>query len=207
MKLSKALVAGGLAILALAGAPSRSQADVKYTVENAVFDDTANTQLTGWFTINQYGQLGNWDLTVSQGTTQGAPISNGGLVTAYEYTPATTALTNTTGCEVANSCFIFGRATYLGSLQLAFENPLGLSTDPIIGGVPGVGGNGSISWENLSYTIGGEPIRYLNTDAFVTASGVPELSTWAMMLIGFVGLGFAGYSKSQTARLARVAAR
>src|SRR5664279_6635246 len=96
MKLSKALVAGGLAILALAGAPSRSQADVKYTVENAVFDDTANTQLTGWFTINQYGQLGNWDLTVSQGTTQGAPISNGGLVTAYEYTPATTALTNTT---------------------------------------------------------------------------------------------------------------
>jgi hypothetical protein len=29
------------------------------------------------------------------------------------------------------------------------------------------------------------------------ASGVPELSTWAMMLIGFAGLGFAGYRQSK----------
>jgi hypothetical protein len=27
-------------------------------------------------------------------------------------------------------------------------------------------------------------------------SGVPEPSTWAMMLLGFLGLGFAGYRKS-----------
>ena len=29
----------------------------------------------------------------------------------------------------------------------------------------------------------------------VVASGVPEPATWAMMLIGFAGLGFAGYRK------------
>jgi hypothetical protein len=30
---------------------------------------------------------------------------------------------------------------------------------------------------------------------------VPELSTWAMMLLGFVGLGFAGYRKAKSGRL------
>jgi hypothetical protein len=29
----------------------------------------------------------------------------------------------------------------------------------------------------------------------VTTSAVPEVSTWAMMLLGFAGLGFAGYSR------------
>jgi hypothetical protein len=29
------------------------------------------------------------------------------------------------------------------------------------------------------------------------SSGVPEPSTWAMMLIGFAGLGFAGYRRTK----------
>ena len=33
-------------------------------------------------------------------------------------------------------------------------------------------------------------------------SAVPEPSTWAMMLIGFVGLGFAGYRRNKAATLA-----
>ena len=32
-------------------------------------------------------------------------------------------------------------------------------------------------------------------------SGVPEPSTWAMMLLGFAGLGFAGYRASRKAAL------
>jgi len=39
----------------------------------------------------------------------------------------------------------------------------------------------------------------------VVTSGVPEVSTWAMMLLGFAGLGFAGYSRGW-ARKAGVAA-
>jgi PEP-CTERM motif len=31
----------------------------------------------------------------------------------------------------------------------------------------------------------------------VTVAGVPEPSTWAMMLIGFAGLGFTGYRASR----------
>jgi hypothetical protein len=45
---------------------SSSQADVKYTVENAVFDD--GTSLTGYFTLNQYGNIESWDMTTMTGT-------------------------------------------------------------------------------------------------------------------------------------------
>jgi PEP-CTERM motif len=37
-------------------------------------------------------------------------------------------------------------------------------------------------------------------------SGVPEPSTWAMLLLGFAGLGFAGYRKTRNARTALSAA-
>jgi hypothetical protein len=35
-------------------------------------------------------------------------------------------------------------------------------------------------------------------DSFTTASGVPEPSVWALMLIGFAGLGFAGYRRTRS---------
>ena len=35
-----------------------------------------------------------------------------------------------------------------------------------------------------------------------TVVATPEPSTWAMMLLGFAGLGFAGYRKSQRGRIA-----
>jgi hypothetical protein len=51
----------------------------------------------------------------------------------------------------------------------------------------GTGGSGS--WEfgvySLTYT-----------------SGVPETSTWAMMLLGFAGLGFAGYRRAKSTSFA-----
>ena len=36
----------------------------------------------------------------------------------------------------------------------------------------------------------------------VTGAAVPELSTWAMMALGFAGLGLAGYRARKTVRLA-----
>jgi hypothetical protein len=38
------------------------------------------------------------------------------------------------------------------------------------------------------------------TNATVTFTAVPELSTWAMMLTGFAGLGFVGYRSSSRKR-------
>ena len=41
----------------------------------------------------------------------------------------------------------------------------------------------------------------LPTDSLLTAtaSSVPEASTWAMLLLGFAGLGFAGYRARRAA--------
>jgi hypothetical protein len=40
--------------------------------------------------------------------------------------------------------------------------------------------------------------------SFVWEQSIPEPSTWAMMLLGFAGLGFAGYRTSR--RVASIAA-
>jgi hypothetical protein len=53
-----------------------------------------------------------------------------------------------------------------------------------------VPGTETISVEDLS---GGRD----NGSYSLTISAVPELSTWAMMLVGFAGLGFAGYRASR----------
>ena len=77
MKLSQIFAAATLAIAALGASSSSGQANVKYTVENATFDD--GTSVTGYFILNQYDQLASWDLTTVTGTVPG-----------FEYTPSTT---------------------------------------------------------------------------------------------------------------------
>jgi hypothetical protein len=53
----------------------------------------------------------------------------------------------------------------------------------------------------------GEAGGFFGVITTVTAtSGVPEPSTWTMMLIGFAGVGFAGYRKARSARTALSAA-
>jgi hypothetical protein len=40
---------------------------------------------------------------------------------------------------------------------------------------------------------------YNTLDDVVVTASVPEASTWAMMLVGFAGLGFAGFRARRTA--------
>jgi PEP-CTERM motif-containing protein len=66
--------------------------------------------------------------------------------------------------------------------------------------------SGSSTFDNVTIaSLGLTPGRYVYTwgsgaDAdslTVNVAAVPEPSTWAMMLLGFAGLGFAGYRKSR----------
>jgi PEP-CTERM motif len=50
--------------------------------------------------------------------------------------------------------------------------------------------------DTLVFTDANNPgFDYLDSVSLTT--GIPEASTWAMMLLGFAGLGFAGYRKTK----------
>jgi hypothetical protein len=51
----------------------------------------------------------------------------------------------------------------------------------------------------------GQPIIYLGETGAVASTAVPEASTWAMMLVGFGGLGFAAFYRSSRSRVSTLA--
>jgi hypothetical protein len=56
----------------------------------------------------------------------------------------------------------------------------------------------SFTSDSIKYNASG--LSFENSPYFITltvTTAVPELSTWAMLLLGFAGLGFAGYRKSR----------
>jgi hypothetical protein len=54
---------------------------------------------------------------------------------------------------------------------------------------------------NIQPNAGSQPWIFVSEAQFF-GSGVPEPSTWAMMLLGFAGLGFAGYRRAKGGRTA-----
>jgi PEP-CTERM motif-containing protein len=58
-----------------------------------------------------------------------------------------------------------------------------------------VGGVLEVNWQNQSFAEG-------STVVVNFANGVPEPSTWAMMILGFLGVGFLAYRKKATLDLA-----
>jgi hypothetical protein len=49
--------------------------------------------------------------------------------------------------------------------------------------------------------VGGTPFPTFNAAFSLTGTVIPEPSTWAMMLLGFAGLGFVGYRQTRSAKL------
>jgi PEP-CTERM motif len=71
------------------------------------------------------------------------------------------------------------------NLIITFADPLGTTADPIQ----------LVQWYPGPQDDGYSGATDANPAGYVVP--VPEASTWAMMLLGFVGLGFAGYRKSR----------
>ncbi len=62
---------------------------------------------------------------------------------------------------------------------------------------------GPHSLDFATYYLGYQPgtnLTQTETLTFGTESGVPEPATWAMMLLGFAGLGLAGYRRAKSGR-------
>jgi PEP-CTERM motif len=92
------------------------------------------------------------------------------------------------------------------STPLVEARKVGTKLEKFVFGVNGFGDQFSPNdnqWFNISDTAG--PIVFFTASSTINAfefdmgSSVPEPSTWAMMMLGFVGLGYAAFRRSAKA--------
>jgi hypothetical protein len=177
----KILLASASIGAAPAAAPAK--ADVTWLV-NGAFDDGGT--VSGQFTLDVYGYLeDNYDLATTSGST----------LPGFTYNASDSYYSN-------GAFYIDAQPGYHADLRLTFADTLlvGSSMNPLIGGSPGP------SWECSGsyscYLPSGGSTRYI---ASGFASAVPEPSTWAMMLLGFAGLGYAAFRRGGNRRPANAA--
>jgi hypothetical protein len=145
------------------------------------------------------GQFGGFP----SGTIFGAIVSLPSATAFPDFTPSTIA---------ANSLahVVFAAPSDTTDLTEKVDVTLGAGSYGIVFGSGAFGadrngglgdGNNSVGSPNFFtyFQFDGDSWEGASLDgARITVSGVPEASTWAMMLIGFGGLGFAGYRASRS---------
>ena len=150
-------------------------------------------------------------LVASEGSGTIRAVTPGGIVSvvATGLTEAETVSTVPLNLGSGNPLEGFYVANYPENIQKAPASEfVGLQGDVIVTGEFG-GGNSPITdlhWNGSTVveTLVGNLPNQSEDGIFVTAQriqevGTPELSTWAMMLLGFLGLGFADYRKTRSA--------
>ncbi len=189
MNARSVFAASAVAAMTLAGAASNANA-ITWTLVNVPLDDGGT--LSGTFSITSYGYQAGYDLTTTTGSKLPGAVYDSAL-----------------GSYAANvsppdkSIIFFpevgGAGQYAGALQLTFlDSLINPGVDPI------VGGTGGPSWEcAVSYSCvfgptdiyNNGPIRYVEEGRASFASATPLPATWTFMLIGLVGISFAGYRR------------
>jgi hypothetical protein len=96
---------------------------------------------------------------------------------------------------LGSNAFTFNDGTPVPGLGFAAQNPPDVDTFfQIFTTVPGKSYTYSFDYSNNTTGFGATPSLLV-----ATASSVPEASTWAMLLLGFAGLGFASYRARRAA--------
>ncbi len=161
-------VAGCAAALTAATVPTAASADVVWTV-NGTFDDGGT--VSGFFDIDVYGYVDGFNLQTAGGSTDAG----------FDYDPSDSYFSNGT-------FYVDAQPGYQSDLHLEFADNLTVaSADNAI-----QGGEGGPSWECQNsyscYLPADGSIRYIAT-GFASAGGVPEPAAWALMILGFGGVG------------------
>ena len=123
--------------------------------------------------------------------------------TPYVITDATatsvgTAVGGSAAWDVAESLFTTSApVTAIGTLSTYGIVGVGTKlTDHIDFGLPGYTSIRVV--KDIGFQANGGFVNLSIVDQNFSQSAVPELSTWAMMLVGFAAIGFAGYRKAKT---------
>jgi PEP-CTERM motif len=125
-------------------------------------------------TSGLFADAATFNLTISANTAVSATIAVGNR---FQFTPGTLLLFSGlpfSGALLDSEPLTFGGSAYTAS----FSDALG----------PG------IYYVEITGRVNS---KVLGIGGSVTTTAIPEPSTWAMMLIGFAGLGFAGYRASR----------
>ena len=110
-------------------------------------------------------------------------------------------LSTVAGTSALKAQYLQDAENILGSLSSSYLGPAS-GESVLIDGFPGNGGtNTALIYSDYYFT---EALLRLQNaldgkPGWVLYSPVPEPSTWAMMLVGFAGLGFAGYRRARVA--------
>ena len=191
------MTAASLVLIGITTLSSSAKADIVFTLSNVEFSDS--TFLNGTFSLNVYGNIAGppfgaaYSLTTTSGILPGNTYASGQIPSAGINNPTDTVVT-------FQEYLPLGSPTTDYVLQLTFAGTLGQGNNTLLGGV------GGPSWECIGFSCpASDQIRYV-LDAEVnvvgTASAVPEPSTWAMMIVGFLGIGLMAYRRRAGAPIA-----
>jgi len=168
----------------VASSTSLARADVVWTLSNVLLNDL--TVVNGSFSISSGGYLTSWNITTQTGS-----------LTGYDYISPPAGINGGINYPV-DTDVVFNHGTppgftdaYNGYLNIDFTNSLttpGLNQILTGGASYECGGYGSTSGACTSSSI-----RFVGADNF--ASAVPEPASWALMIVGFAGIGFIAYRR------------
>ena len=160
-----------------------------------------------------YFQVDTASLTIDPAgyhITTGPLLGGGDDTHYYPPTPGSATIDCPSSCQAVFTTQGAGASSGLVTLTLSFANPLddNIWNESQLVSISEVNSSGDPAHGDVSATGVYEGVGTITRTILIAdpiAASVPEPSTWAMMLIGFAGIGFMGYRRKQNGPALRVA--
>jgi PEP-CTERM motif len=221
-------LAGALAltgVLAIPGSAEAASVAINLNVYDTGAVDSTPGQILGIVTIQDLSGGGvSVDFPLSSPATLFASTGGGHITAGFKLDTSITAA-DVTVTTPAPPTFMFatpvngvpgpsgGFGNFTAGLQGSWNGTSNIFAGPIDFTIAGISvsdfvanSKGFFAVADLLGPNGTGEVGGMIETTITQHSAVPEPSTWAMLLIGFAGLGFAGYRKAKTTRTAFTAA-